>query len=622
MRDNPERLAWVVLLTSFFVCLGLGALIPLGGRWYLINASVEQNVTLEVQSEALGVTSAGRGKPEYVSENLDEVPERTIVTTESTALGRFVVRPPQTNGPIIATVQLYGNTEVTLEKASSPRFSTSHLPHQVTLEVRAGWVRISVSRDDSRPTVVEIKTPHGAATLTEGSYDVRVNSTTEITVQHGQAEVSKDARTVPLTPGERIVVSDEQVNDPQPVARNLITDSDFMNPLGETWFSYNKDIERDDQPAGQVQRSEIEERSVVTIEREGIGHAETGITQTLGADVSGLRSLQLRLLLRTTGHAAREHDIPVCGSEGSECPVMVRINYQDAYGADREWLQGFYWQLDSDEDVQPNPLICTVCATRNEHIQVQRDAWHPYFSPNLIPQLSQEGSPPATIKAITIYASGHTYYSMIGEVSLIGIDRQQSITRNLILDGNPAAPLAENWNSYNKDIEIEEQPLGQVQVTEVDERPVIIIKREGIGHAETGVTHVLDADISDLDSLKLNLLLRIKDHNIPICGTNGSECPVMVRINYQDAHGADHEWLQGFYWRPNMRPNPLFCTTCATRNEHIRVREDTWYPYLSPNLIPQLSQDGQSPTLIKSIKVYASGHTYHSMITEVELIGQ
>jgi hypothetical protein len=618
MRDNHERLAWIVLLTSFFICIGLGVMIPLSGRWYLVNASVEQNVTLEVQSEALGVTSAGRGKPEYVSDNLDEVPERTIVTTESTALGRFVVHPPQTDNPIIATVQLYGDTQVTLEKASSPRFSASHLPHQVTLEVRAGRVRVNVSRDDSRPTVVEIKTPHGAATLVEGSYDVRVNSTTEITVRYGQAEVNKDARIVPLAPGERIVVDDEQVNDPQPVARNLIADSDFTNPLGETWSSYNKDIERADQPAGRVQISEVEGRSVLAIEREGIGHAETGITQTLEADISGLRSLQLHLLLRTTGHAAREHDIPVCGSEGSECPVMVRINYQDAHGADREWLQGFYWQPDSNEDVQPNPLICTVCATRNEHIQVQRDAWFPYLSPDLIPQLSQDGSPPATIKAITIYASGHTYHSMIGEVNLIGIDYQQSITHNLILDGD----MAENWNSYNKDIEIVGQPLGQVQVTEVDERPVIFITREGIGHAETGITRVLDADISDLDSLQLNLLLRVKDHSIPVCGTNGSECPVMVRIDYQDTNGIDREWLQGFYWRPNIRPNPSFCTSCATRNEHIKVREDTWYPYLSPNLIPQLSQDGQAPTLIKSIRIYASGHTYHSMITEVELIGQ
>ncbi|MCP4538257.1 MAG: hypothetical protein GY832_14045 [Chloroflexi bacterium] len=622
MRNNPERLAWTILLTSFLVCIGLVALIPLSGRWYMVNASIAQYVTLEVQSEALGVVSAGLGRPEHVSENLDEVPERTIVTTESTALGRFVVRTPQTNHPIITTIQLYGDTEVMLEEANSPRFVTSPLPHQITLGVRMGQVRIHIPPSDDRSTVVTVNTPHGMTTLVEGSYDIKVNSTTEITVRSGQAEVNKDTQITSLVPGERIVMDDEQINDSQPVARNLITNSDFVNPLEETWFSYNKDIERDDQPVGRVQRGEIEGRSVIVIAREGIGHAETGITQTLDADISGLRSLQLHFLLRTTGNAISEHNIPVCGSEGSECPVMVRINYQDAHAVDREWIQGFYWQLDQNEEIQPNPLTCTVCTTRNEHIQVQRDAWYPYNSPDLLPQLSQDGNPPTKIEAVTIYASGHTYHSIISEVSLIGIDHQQLITRNLILENDMSRSLIENWNSYNKDIEIEGQPLGQVQTTEIDERPVVIIKREGIGHAETGISQVLDADISDLDSLKLNLLLRITDHNIPICGTNGSECPMTIRIDYKDADGIDREWIQGFYWQPNIRPNPLFCTSCATRNEHVQIKEDTWYPYLSPNLIPQLSQDGQAPTLIKSIKIYASGHTYHSMITEVELIGR
>ncbi len=622
MRKNPERLAWIVMLASFSVCVALTALIPLSGRWYMVNASTEQNVSLEVQSGALGVTNAGRGRPEYVSENLEDVPERTIVTTESTALGRFVVRAPQTDGPIITTIQLYGNTEVTLEQAASPRFSSSHLPHQITLEVKSGRVRIHISQDDHRATVVQVETPHGAATLTEGSYDVKVNSTTEIATRHGHAEVSKDAQIVSLFPGERIVVDNEQINDPQPMARNLIVDSDFATPLGEVWSGYNRDIERDDQPIGQVRRSETEGLEVVTIERAGIGHAETGITQTIDADISGLRSLQLHFLLHTKEHAVSEHNLPVCGSEGTECPVMVRINYQDASGTDREWLQGFYWQPDKNENIQPNPLICTVCTTRNEHIQVQKEAWYPYTSPDLVSLLTQDDSPPAIIKAITLYASGHTYHSMISEISLIGIDHQQSITRNLILDGDLTPPLIENWTSYNKDIEIEGQPLGQVQATEVDERPVIIIAREGIGHAETGIKQTLDADISDFDSLKLNLLLRINDQSIPVCGTNGSECPMTIRIDYQDANGTDREWIQGFYWQPNIRSNPLFCTSCATRNEHIQVREDTWYPYLSPNLIPQMSQDGQAPTLINSIRIYASGHTYHSMVTEVELIGQ
>ncbi|MBE9508889.1 MAG: hypothetical protein IMY86_12685, partial [Chloroflexi bacterium] len=125
-------------------------------------------------------------------------------------------------------------------------------------------------------------------------------------------------------------------------------------------------------------------------------------------------------------------------------------------------------------------------------------------------------------------------------------------------------------------------------------------------------------------SLRLHLAVHIVEHSIPVCGEKGSECPVMVRVVYEDANGAEQEWLQGFYSQPNTgaSENPLVCVTCSTKNPHIQVREDTWYPYLSPNLIPQLSsQDGEPPTMIKSITIYASGHAFHSMITELELIG-
>lgn len=621
MRNNPERLAWGVLLTSFFVCIGLAIAIPIGTRHYVLYAHVGQNVTLEVQRGPLSVTLAGHGAPIAIDEERDEIPERTVVATGSTA-GRLVVHAPQADGLVIATAQLYDNTEVVLSSARSPRFSASRLPHRVTLEARAGRVRINVSSDDSRSTVVEVHTPHGTAMLAEGSYEVKVNGMTmEVTVRDGQASVTNNTEhTISLEPAERAVIDGQQIAGPLPAARNLILDSDFADPLGENWFSYNKGIQFEDQPAGQVQMAVIEGHSSLVIERIGVGHAETGVTQTLDVDVSDLRSLQLHLLLRIKEHGSREYNIPVCGSKGSECPVMVRIGYKDAHGVDREWFQGFYWR--PDEDIPENPLECTTCATNNDHIKVEKDNWYTYDSPDLIPQLSQDGQAPTKVESVTIYASGHTYHSAIAEAKLIGIDSQTSSTHDLILDGDLADSLGESWISYNKDIEREDQAEGQIQGAEIEGRPVVVIEREGVGHAETGITQVLGADVSGFESLRLRLLLRIAEHNIPVCGSDGSECPVMVRIDYKDAYGVDREWLQGFYWRPNRRPNPLVCTTCATRNEHIRVREDTWYPYLSPNLIPQLSQDGEVPTAIRSITIYASGHAYHSTIAEVELIGE
>jgi hypothetical protein len=134
----------------------------------------------------------------------------------------------------------------------------------------------------------------------------------------------------------------------------------------------------------------------------------------------------------------------------------------------------------------------------------------------------------------------------------------------------------------------------------------------------------INQDPRQFTSLKLHLVTQIRHQNIPVCGTRGSECPLMVRIAYQDAHGAEREWLQGFYALPNLggSKNPHVCETCGTRNPHIQVQGNSWYPYLSLNLIPQLSVDGRAPTMIKSLTIYASGHSFESMVTEVALIGQ
>lgn len=415
MKKNPERLAWIILLISFFTCIGLSALIPLIARWYILNAQTGQSVTLEVQQQrgSLRVTEAGHGDALAIAEDRGEIPDQTAVVTDFTP-GRFVIRTPGENDSLVAIIQLYDNTKVVLLSARSPRFAASHLPHQVTVEIKAGRVRIDAFSNDNRSTQVETRTPHGIIVLSEGSYEINVNTKTAVTVRQGQADILKDGTTTTLESREQAIISAVVVG-PLPAARNLVPDSTFTAPLEEDWHTYNKDIERAGQPEGVVEKVETEERPAAIIERKGEGHAETGITQQINADIRPFSSLQLRLILRI-----EEHNVPLCGSAGSECPVMVRIDYQDAEGIDQEWLQGFY--TTPDISATGDPTFCRSCPanSRQPHVQVREGIWYPYLSPNLIPLLSsQDGRAPTTITAVTIYASGHTYKSMVAEVELI-----------------------------------------------------------------------------------------------------------------------------------------------------------------------------------------------------------
>jgi len=413
MRKNINQIAWITILISFTICLTLMAMIPLSARYYVLSAQEAQSVTLEVQRGPLRVTIAGRGEPVAIAEQREDIPEETIVATDSTA-GRLVIHTPVEDGPVITTVQLYDHTQVRLISARSPRYETSRLPHEVQLDVEAGRVRLNIVEGDGRETVVNVSTPHGEASLTTGSYEIRVNATTAVTVFHGQAVVSKDALSAEATSDEMMIINRQQISTPMTAAHNLIANGDFSEPLEDTWTPYNRDIQIEGESGGQVNEIETEGMHAAMIVRQGLGHAETGITQQLDVDVSDLRFLQLHMLLRV-----KQHDVPVCGTEGSECPVMVRIDYQDANGADQHWIQGFYWL--QDLNIPGNPSVCRTCPTRNPHIQVVEDTWYPYLSSNLIPLLSsQDGEAPTKITSISIYASGHSYESYFASVELIG----------------------------------------------------------------------------------------------------------------------------------------------------------------------------------------------------------
>jgi hypothetical protein len=63
------------------------------------------------------------------------------------------------------------------------------------------------------------------------------------------------------------------------------------------------------------------------------------------------------------------------------------------------------------------------------------------------------------------------------------------------------------------------------------------------------------------------------------------------------------------------------CVTCASSaTSHIRLQQDVWYLYDSPDLISIFKNAGFNPSLINSISIYSEGHSFESFISEVELL--
>jgi hypothetical protein len=409
MRSSPERLAWVVLLSSFFICVSLAVATPLSARWYVHNARATQQVSLQVQRGPLSVVRGGRGRPVSVADDTDDILEGSRIAAPNNASGRLLIQPSEALGAApIATVQVYDETEFVLSSARSPRFAASSLPHEVKLEMEAGRMRINVFGESDRPTSVVVETAHGTVNLREGSYEVKINSVTEATARYGRAEiVNQVGETLVLEPRQRALLRKNSINGPLPAARNLVRNGNFEEPLESGWEAYTEQADPK-QPPGTVGITVAsvgnEERRVVEFYRNAVNHAEVGIQQQIGYDVRDFSSLELHMAARIISENIL--GLGGCGWVGFECPVIVRLEYRDIHGNDREWLHGLY--IGEPADGWP---------IHGWHEQVEPGTWQPYSSGNLMEELAE--APPALIRGLTIYASGHSFHAMVTEVELL-----------------------------------------------------------------------------------------------------------------------------------------------------------------------------------------------------------
>ncbi len=182
--------------------------------------------------------------------------------------------------------------------------------------------------------------------------------------------------------------------------------------------------------------------------------------------------------------------------------------------------------------------------------------------------------------------------------------------RNLLTNGNFTLPLIEGWQAYNQGGQ--DGSTGLVEVTELAGRPAAHFSRDGIGHAEVGIMQEVDYDVQDFNSLSLHLVVQVRGQSLPGCGSLGSECPIIVRIDYKDIYGTDRQWYWGFYSQQHVPPDLL-----QPWEEQIPLQ--TWVTFDSDNLIEQFEEP---PALVKTVTIYASGHSFDALVTEVELLAQ
>lgn len=415
-RENPERLAWVVLLASFAFFVVIAVTVPVIGVYTVRYATAAQTTRLDLTLGTLLLYPGGRGEPIAVTSARDGIAAgaRIVAVDDSTQATLFLNTKPET-GEALGSVQIYPGTDLTVAALRRPLFDRSNEPYRSTLRLDAGQARVftssggSVTGGSGRPIAVTLETPHGEIALATGSYQISVlPDETEITVRSGAATLSQPGKQ-PLTVSNGLrasMTATAMSEQPVPAGQNLIANSTFAPPVLDSWSTYQ--VAEASTTPGRVEFSASEDgRRVAQFIRMGDEklHTEVGITQQVDKAVNVYDSLHLQFDTKILFQS-----LPGAGTLNSEFPLRVEISYRDVYGKELTWGHGFYYR----EPEQGEPYPPVLNGTR-----VSQGQWFTYLSPDLIELLDAQGTHPAHIESIRLYASGHNYQSMVGEVYML-----------------------------------------------------------------------------------------------------------------------------------------------------------------------------------------------------------
>ncbi|MBN1249698.1 MAG: hypothetical protein JXC32_18695 [Anaerolineae bacterium] len=412
MLKRTEGLAWLVLLLSFFTCITLAIGIPLATRWFVLNSTRPLTIVLEPRGGTITYRAPGSSTT-FVVESTTEVEPRGEITLEADGDALLLFYHPDQDEAPIGTIQLYNRTSLVVGNATTPRFGASPKAHHLELQVAQALNMRPSLTGNGRAVVSRIITPQGPIVLERGYFHLIIEQTrSELTVRSGRASVAdpNTGESLVLVPLQRTQITDEGLGDIFVGERDLLRtrNGDFGEPLANYWVVYS-DAGRDEDNTGTVRQSQLEDGTqYVYFSRAGENWAEVGIRQEINQDIREISSLRVTARFRVDTQT-----LPVCGSLGTECPVMIRIEFVDSSGGVREWIQGFYAREGE------NDPLCQRCEWKALHQKIPLDVWYDYDSDDLLPLLRERGISPVAIHAVEVYASGWIFGAGISELAIL-----------------------------------------------------------------------------------------------------------------------------------------------------------------------------------------------------------
>lgn len=418
-NDNPtvgrQRLAWAILIASFSICVVISAAVPLTVNVIIQSATRDLLTEIQANQGTIGIDDeSGVRRAVIAGDAAETVDPDSSILTDGTATGIIMMATP-VDESLLTRINIGSNTTLLLNQATTPRFGWSDDEHVIDLELQSGRVRLTMLDSETRPTAVHLATPQGEITIREpGQYSVVVtNEATQVAVQEGALGVAADNSTLLLAAHERAEIpTGAAPQGPLDPERNLIQNGDFGAGF-DHWSEYTWKVELEDQPRGKTEIKDIDGEPALHFERVGIGHADARVLQSINQNVIDYEFLRVLLTLRVL-----EQSLGVCGVQGSECPLFIRIDYIDENGTNQIWQHGFYASGEVDDNATPGACVsCAVIQGNHELVPQGQDY---FFEVDLREEIARQGAlPPRTIESISLIASGHSFATEIIDVAFM-----------------------------------------------------------------------------------------------------------------------------------------------------------------------------------------------------------
>lgn len=439
-RFETNQIAWVVLLTSFSVFCSICVGFSFGIQFFFFRSTIPMTVSVGVSRGSVGLVRTDLSESFEVDGRF--LSPGDMVLTDSQSQAVVSLRNSDENNELIASVTLKNNSALVISEAIQPRFDWIGRNYQMMLTANRGEFDIFVPDDLNRDISLSVILPErnvidvgnsGSYTISVRDDEIRLdtqqgqaaflpmerqNSRSVVSGQRGIYEIETGA--VLVEPGYEDLVGNSSFIEPPSLGFTGSSQITTLPVIG-TWHCSDRTLSV---PRGDFQSLYFDGQPTVHLIRgqNARSHGETACIQPFGPSGQvGLRVDAYSYLEVRAKFMIEYHSLDACGEQGSECPLMLLMDYVDVDGDSNQWFHGFYSKLESRSDY---PSTCVSC--QQEHKRINDSVWYTFESGNLFSLLPPERRP-ASILNIRFYASGHEYDVYMSGLSLFATPLQSPV---------------------------------------------------------------------------------------------------------------------------------------------------------------------------------------------------